>query len=131
MPGAGSDSSHGSLYHRLPVEIRGPVNQVEGPKQHRKHDPGHLVDLAHAVVGLFGVGGLGFGRFELHRCAVGDGGDGRVLAEVGCVIHAGRAGVVWLFGKSQGVFFLGTSETKAQWFSLRSSIAAGFRRNEE
>lgn len=78
----------------LPVQIRGPVDQVEGPKQDREHYPGHLIDLADAVVSLFGVGSLGFGGFELHRGAVGDGGYGGVLRQVGRVVHSGRACVV-------------------------------------
>lgn len=65
-----SQSSHRSFDHWFPVEICGPVNQVKGPKQHREHYPGHLVDLAHAVVSLFRVRGFGFRGFELDRRAV-------------------------------------------------------------
>lgn len=95
-----------SFDHWLPVEIRGPVHQVEGPKKHREYDSGHLVDLADTVVSLFGVRGLGLRRFELNSRAVGDGRDGRVLREVGRVIHAGQTGVVGLFRQSQMVLLL-------------------------
>lgn len=95
-----------SFDHWFPIEIRGPVHQVEGPKQHREHYPGHLVNLAHAVVSLFGVWSLGFRGFELHSSAVWNGRDGRVLCEVGCIIHTGRTGVVWLFRQSQWILLL-------------------------
>lgn len=63
-------SLHSSFDHWFPIEIRGPVHQVEGPKQHREHYPGHLVNLAHTVVSLFGVWCLGFRGFELNSCAI-------------------------------------------------------------
>ncbi len=69
-------SSHSSFDHWFPIEVRGPVHQVEGAKQHREHYPGHLVNLAHTVVSLFGVWGLAFRGFELHSRAVGNGSDG-------------------------------------------------------
>lgn len=96
--------------HWFPIEIRGPVHQVEGPKQHWEHYSGHLVNLAHAVVCLFGVGSLGFRGFELHSCAVWNGWDGRVLCEVGCIIHTSWTGVVWLFWQSQWVLLLWNRE---------------------
>lgn len=101
-----TQSLHSSFDHRFPIEIRGPVHQVEGPKQHWEHNPGHLVNLAHAVVGLLGVRELGFTGSELHRCAVWNGGDGGVLCEVGCIIHTGWTRVVWLFRQSQRVLLL-------------------------
>lgn len=97
---------HSPFDHRFPIEIRGPIHQVEGPKQHREHYSGHLVNLAHAVVSLFGVWGLGFSRFELYSRAIWNSRDGCVLCKVGCIIHTGRTGVVWFFGQSQRVLLL-------------------------
>lgn len=124
-------SLHSSFDHWFPVEIRGPVHQVEGPKQHREHYPGHLVNLAHAVVSLFGVRGLGLRGFELYCRAVWDGSDGRVLREVGCIIHAGRTGVVRLFRQSQRVLLLwgerNTIRTKAgKHKENRKMVGAGW-----
>lgn len=59
-----------SADHWLPIEIRSPVHQVEGPKQHGEHYPGHLINLADTVVSLFGVWRLGFRQFELDSRAV-------------------------------------------------------------
>lgn len=95
-----------SLHHRLSVQVRGPVDQVEGSKQDGKNYPRHLVDLADAVVGLLGVRHLGLGGPELHGRGVGDGGDGHVLGEVGGVVDPRRADVVGLFGQHHGVAFL-------------------------
>lgn len=95
-----------SLHHRLSVQVRGPVDQVEGSEQDGENYPRHLVDLADAVVGLLGVHHLGLGGPELHGRGVGDGGDGRVLGEVGGVVDARRADVVGLFGQHHGVAFL-------------------------
>lgn len=103
-------SLHSSFDHRFSIEIRGPIHQVEGPKQHWKHYPGHLINLADAVVSLFWVRSLWFRRFKLNSCAVWNSGDGCILCQVGCVIHTGWTGVVWLFRQSQGVFFLGRSK---------------------
>lgn len=61
---------HSSFDHWFSIEIRGPVHQVEGPKKHWEHYPGHLINLAHTVVSLFGVWGLGFRWFELNSCAI-------------------------------------------------------------
>lgn len=56
---------------RFPVEVRGPVDQVEGAEEDGEHYPGHFVDLADAVVGLFGVQRrLGFSALHLNRGAV-------------------------------------------------------------
>lgn len=52
-----------SFDHRLPVQVRCPVNEVESAKQDRKHNAGHLVDLADAVISLFALGCLLFRRF--------------------------------------------------------------------
>lgn len=101
---------HSSFDYGFPVQIGGPVHQVEGPKQHGEHYPGHLVDLTHAVVSLFGVWGLALGGLELHGRAVGNGSDGGVFCEVGGVIHTGWAAVVWLFRQSQWVLFLWSSK---------------------
>lgn len=65
-----ADSLHSSFDYGFPVEISGPVHQVEGPKQHWEHYPGHLVNLTHAVVSLFGVWGLALRGLQLHSCAV-------------------------------------------------------------
>lgn len=109
-------SLNGSFDHWFPIEIRGPVHQVEGPKQHREHYPGHLVNLAHTVVSLFGVRGLGFRRLQLNSCAIWNGGDGRVLRDVGCVIHTSWTGVVWLFRQSQRILLLwGKSKSSTEW----------------
>lgn len=95
-----------SLHHRLSVQVRGPVDQVEGSEQDGENYPRHLVDLADAVVGLLGVHHLGLSGPELHRGGVGDGGDGHVLGEVGRVVDTCRADVVGLFGQHHGVAFL-------------------------
>lgn len=94
------------LHHGLSVQVRGPVDQVEGSEQDGKDYPRHLVDLADAVVGLLGVRHLGLGGPQLHRRGVGDSGDGHVLGEVGGVVDARRADVVGLFGQHHGVPFL-------------------------
>lgn len=86
-----------SFHHRFSVQIRSPVDEVEGSKEDGKNYPGHLVDLADAVVGLLGVHHLGLSAPELHRRGVGDGGDGHVLGEIGGVVDARRADVVGLF----------------------------------
>lgn len=65
---------NGSFNHRFPVEVCGPVDQVESPKEDREHYPGHLVNFADAVVGLFGVHcRLGLCALQLDSGAVGDG----------------------------------------------------------
>lgn len=65
---------NGSFNSRFPVEVCGPVDQVESPKEDREHYPGHLVNFADAVVGLFGVHcRLGLSAFQLDSGAVGDG----------------------------------------------------------
>lgn len=98
---------HGSFDHRFPVEVRGPVDQVEGTEEDGEDYPRHLVDLADAVVGLLGVGRrLALGALHLHRGAVGDGGDGRVFGDVGREVHAGGARVVGFLGERQRVFLL-------------------------
>lgn len=95
-----------SRHHRFSVEVRGPIDEVEGAEEDGEHYPRHLVDLAHAVVGLLRVHHLGLGGAELHRRRVGDGGDGHVLGEVGGVVDACRANVVGLFRQHHGVSFL-------------------------
>ena len=60
------------LHNGLTVEVRGPVHQVERPEEHREHDTGHLVDLAHAVVSLLGVQGLDVGGRAAHAHAHAD-----------------------------------------------------------
>lgn len=95
-----------SFYHRFSVQVSCPVDEVEGPKEDGEHNPGHLVDLADAVVRLLGVHHLGLGGPELHRRRVGDGGDGHVLGEVGGVVDARRAHVVGLLRQHHGVSFL-------------------------
>lgn len=97
---------NGSFNHWFPVEVCGPVNQIESPKENREHYPGHLVNFADAVVGLFGVRcRLGLGTLQLDCGAVGDGGYSRILIDVG-----GK--VVGLFGERQWVFFLWLREKK-------------------
>lgn len=95
-----------AFHHRFSVKVRGPIDEVEGSKEDRKHYTRHLVDLAHTVVGLLRVHHLGFCGPELHRCRVRDGGDGHVLGEVGGVVDARRANVVGLFRQHHGVSFL-------------------------
>ena len=65
-----SQSLHSPFDYWFSIEVRGPVHQVESPKQDWEHYPGHLVNLAHAVVSLFGVWGLGFRGFELNSCTI-------------------------------------------------------------
>lgn len=54
-----------ALDGRLPVDIGGPIDQIENGKEHRKDDAGNFVNLADTVVGLglsrdvLHVGGLG------------------------------------------------------------------------
>lgn len=100
-----------SLHHRFPVKVRGPVDQVEGAEEDGENDAGHLVDLAHAVVRLLGVGQPcrrhRVGAAQLRRHAmVRDGGDGHVLCEVWRVVDARRAHVVGLLGELHVVTFL-------------------------
>lgn len=83
------------------VEVRGPVDQIEAAEQHREHDAGHAIDLAHAVERLLVLLGLG-----LHLGFVGvgggsgglrDGGQRRVFGDVGGVVcHSDGVGIVLL-----------------------------------
>lgn len=118
---------HGSFDHWLPVEIRGPVHQVEGPKQHGEDYPGHLVNLAHTVVSLFGVWGFTFRGLELHGRAVWNGGDGGVLGEAAGVSHAGRTAVVGLFGQSQRVLFLWVGGRNNHSWSKTTTLCWAFK----
>ena len=98
---------HCPFDHRLPVKVGCPVDQVERPEKNRKHYPGHLVNLADAVVSLFRVdGSLCLAAFQLHGRAVGNGRDGRILGDVWSVVYAGRAGIVGLLGERQGILSL-------------------------
>ena len=77
----------------LPVQVRGPVDQVEAPEQNREHDAGDAVDLADAVEGLLVLLGLGLGLVG----RLGDGGQRGVFGDVGRVVgHGHGVGVVLL-----------------------------------
>lgn len=82
-----------ALDRRLPVDVRGPIDQIENGKEHRKDDAGYFVNLADAIIGLglsrdvLHVGGLGRGdeRRGGGRAgsgALGDGGELGVLSQV-------------------------------------------------
>lgn len=114
---------HRSLNLGFPVEIRGPVHQVEGPKEHWENYPGHLVDLAHTVVSLFGVRSLSLGWLQLHGCAVWNGGNGRVLGQVSGVVDPGGTGVVGLLGQSQRVFLL-HGRHRHHWEEKQQTLAS-------
>lgn len=77
----------------LSVDIRGPIDQIENGKEHRKDDAGNFVNLADTVVGLglswavLHVGGLGWsndcwGWGGTGSSALGDGGKFSVLGQV-------------------------------------------------
>lgn len=77
----------GPFNHRLPVQIRRPVNQVESAEEDREHDSGHLVDLADAVVSLFVLRGLVFRRVRCARGSTGGPCRGLLLRDVGGMGH--------------------------------------------
>lgn len=85
---------------RFPVQVRGPVDQVEAPEQHRKHDAGDAVDLTDAVEGLLvllGLCRLRRGLVGFAQGALGDGGQSGVFRDVGSVVsHRDGVGVVLL-----------------------------------
>lgn len=77
----------------LPVDICGPIDQIENGKEHRKNDAGNFVNLADTVVGLglswdiLHVGGLGWsndcrGWGGTRSSALGDSGELSVLGQV-------------------------------------------------
>lgn len=93
------------LDDRLSVQISGPVDQVEAAEEYRKDDAGHAVDLAYAVEGLLALFSHGLSFSRLCRCALGDGGKGRVFTHLrGVVCHSNSIRVVLLHNRA--LFFL-------------------------
>lgn len=90
---------HHVFDHGFSVQIRRPVNQVECPEENREHDAGHAVDFTHAVEGFLRLGRLavGFGLSLFGYASLGNGGEDRVLGDVGGVVrHRDGIGVVLL-----------------------------------
>lgn len=90
----------------LPVEVRGPVDEVESTEKDREHYPRHLVDLTHAVVRLLRIHHFGFGRTQLHGRHVGYCGDGHVFCQIWSVVDARRADIVGFLRQHHGIPFL-------------------------
>lgn len=70
------------------IQVGGPVDEVEGSEQQGEGYPGDPVNLAHAVEGLLGLRGFGFGLlFWLggrRGGTLGDGGQSGVSSDIRC-----------------------------------------------
>lgn len=98
-PGRRLIRGHHVFDHGFSVQIRRPVNQVECPEENWEHDTGHAVDFTHAVEGFLRLGWfpVGFCLSWFGYAPLGDGGEDRVLGDVGGVVrHGDSIGVVLL-----------------------------------
>ena len=115
-----------ALYSWLPVDICGPIDQIENGKEHRKDDAGNFVNLADTVVGLglswdvLNIGGLGrsndcWGWGSTGSSALGDGRELSVLSQVDGIggphdVEGGAGFLCW----GCWCFLLGTRKSRGK-----------------